>query len=421
MMVGAALVVTLIVPANALGSSGEITRAAATADWTEASIAGSVAWSGCADAVAPWPRSSSGPRAEVASPPPHCGWIPYATIGPGVSESECASADRDWPDLGEDVAVVWWDGELSGEGTAEFDFANLSLDGVPGKLLCVGVIERAGTGEKISCAPGEPIPPGRHCPHAIFSRSIVFGSALLTPRTPEPEEPASPEEPSTPPVEEEPPGEPEEPSTPPVVGEPPPPSGEVTRATASADWTEGSVAGSYTWIGCANAVTPPAESPFETSESPPPYCAWIPYATIGPGVSESECASTDRDWPDLGEDVTVAWWGGEFKGADMAKFKVPGILLDGASGQLLCLSAIEVAQSDETIPCVPPGPPLPQGWHCPYENRAYTHDLAAALLAAPVTPGPGGLPAGSPALEPSLSLGQQPIPPPSGLRFAAGP
>jgi hypothetical protein len=132
------------------------------------------------------------------------------------------------------------------------------------------------------------------------------------------------------------------------VEEPPqPPSGEITRALANAAWTRGNIAGTFTWDGCMS-----------TTGAPSSYCAWIPYATMGPRALR--CASPERDWSNLGEDVSFVLWGGETIGAGRDKFDFPGIWLDGSTDWLLCLAVVEVTQAG-----------------------AYSHLLAGAVLTAP--------------------------------------
>jgi hypothetical protein len=233
----------------------------------------------------------------------------------------------------------------------------VSLRGAPEQLACLFAIERTrATGA---------------------SRSLRLDAALLSapPPATETEGPATGEEPAamdelpdeespeSPPAEGDPPEEgespilPEKPARPLVDGElldlidepPKPPSGEIARAFAIADWTRGNIAGSFTWDGCAR-----------TTGVPSSYCAWIPYATIGPGALRSGCASPERNWSSLGEEVSLVLWGGETIGAGTHEFDFPGIWLDGSSDRLLCLAVIEVT---------------PAG--------AYSHRLAAALLTAP--------------------------------------
>ena len=176
-------------------------------------------------------------------------------------------------------------------------------------------------------------------------------------------------------------------------------SGEITRAEANAEWTHGSISGSVTWTGCVNAVQPPRPPPPPPPPQPPqplhlgspsapelPYCAWIPYATVGPASSSPDCSSADRRLPGLGEGVLLVWSGGERQGPGSTAFDLPSVSLDGAPGQLLCLSLTEIAQTDKTIPCAPPGEPLPPGWHCPYATASHPISLAEALLVAPSEP-----------------------------------
>jgi hypothetical protein len=120
------LTAALLVPAAAHGASGQITRAIANADWTVGDIAATVSWSGCVE------------RAKPAD----CGWIPYATIGPGASQSDCDSHAHDWPDLGEGVALAFGGGGFNGPGTFSHESPMVSLRGRPEELLCLFAIER---------------------------------------------------------------------------------------------------------------------------------------------------------------------------------------------------------------------------------------------------------------------------------------
>jgi hypothetical protein len=335
-----ALTVALLTPAAALGSGGQITRALANPEWTVGDIAATVSWSGCAEAT----ESSD------------CAWIPYATIGPGASESDCDSPERDLPGLGEGIRLAFGAGGFRGPGPFSHESPMVSLRGTPEELLCLFAIERTRTGSSRT------------------SHSLSLDAALLTVPPPATdieapvaeEEPAPIEEPPTeeppessppeaePPAEGEPPTSPEAPMEPLAEGpgfvvEPPEaPRGEIVRALANADWTRSSIAGSVTWDGCIRTVGPPTS-----------FCAWIPYTTVGPGTSQSVCASAERDWSSLGEDVSLVSWGGEGIGAGVYEFDLPGIWLDH-SADLLCLAVIEVTAA-----------------------AAYTHRLAAALLTGP--------------------------------------
>lgn len=361
----AVLTAALLTPAAAFGSRGEINRALANANWTLGDIAATVSWNGCS--------GDAGPS--------DCAWIPYLTIGPGTSRSECDSPKRDLPGLGEDVALAFGGGGFKDIGTLNYESPMVSLRGAPDQLACLFAIERTRVAKESR------------------SRSVRLDAALLaaTPPLPttETEEPAIEEEPSagekarddeppeSPPAEDEPPGaeeppaespsgegdspaeddlpEGEEPPTSPeqprplleeeppaLVDEPPqPPSGEITRALANADWTRGNIAGTFTWDGCARTIGAPSA-----------YCAWVPYATMGPRALR--CASPERDWSSLGEDVSFVLWGGEAVGAGTDEFDFPGIWLDGSTDWLLCLGVVEVTQVG-----------------------TYSHRLAGTLLTAP--------------------------------------
>lgn len=170
-------------------------------------------------------------------------------------------------------------------------------------------------------------------------------------------------------------------------------SGTITRAEANPDWSQGSIAGSVEWTGCEHPSPeppeepqPPEEKPLSSEEPedwppPAPYvdCAWTAYATVGPNSAEG-CSDTERQLPDLGSQVTRVW---SDAGTDIgdATFDLPAVALNGSPFQLLCLSVLETTHSSQTIPCVPPGEPIPPGWHCPYVVVSYYYALAAASLA----------------------------------------
>lgn len=329
-----ALTAVLLTPVAASGASGEIIRAAANANWTLGDIAATASWDGCVGDVEP----------------SKCAWIPYLTVGPGASPSECGSPERDLPGLGEDVALVFGSGGFKGSGPFSYESPMVSLRGVSEQLACLFVIERTRVaGER-------------------RSRSLRLDAALLSATPPPPaaeaEETAAEEEPSAteqePPATEEPryeepreppraksphgggepPGPVEQPPRPLLEEEPPtfveeppqPPTGEITRAFANVEWTRANIAGTFTWDGCA-----------KTHGAPTAYCAWIPYATMGPRASH--CASPERDWSNLGEDVSFVSWGGESIGAGTHEFDFPGLWLDGNADWLLCLGVVEVTRA----------------------------------------------------------------------------
>jgi hypothetical protein len=320
-----------------LATSGEITRAEANADWTLGSLAGFVEWTKCED------------KYVIASLEYLCSWRPYATIGPGSQSSDCSSPVRDPSAPGSEVTVVWTGPKSTSPGVASFDVTDVSLSGNPGQLLCLSLVETAP--EHVFCIALE----GVVCPpYWMASYRRTVDSAFLT-------------APMPPPTGEE----PEDAGRGLESGSPPEPTGAITRAEANADWTLGSIAGSVEWTGCETAG-----------------CDLTVYATVGSGSDASECSSADRQWPDLGEGVSLAWsYGGAGEGSGTAAFEVPDLALDGAPGQLLCLALVEAVSTGETIPCAPPGDPIPPGWHCPYVYEYIQHPLAAAFL-TPTLEGP---------------------------------
>lgn len=111
-------------------------------------------------------------------------------------------------------------------------------------------------------------------------------------------------------------------------------SGEITRAEANSDWTNGSIAGSATWSGCAVSG-----------------CSLRPFVTIGPGSEPSDCSAEDRHWPHSDSQITLAWEDREYFGGNSAVFDVPDIPLTGTPGQLACLSLLETYE--ERASCEP--------------------------------------------------------------------
>lgn len=121
------------------------------------------------------------------------------------------------------------------------------------------------------------------------------------------------------------------------------PTGEITRAVLSPDEVTANLAGSATWNGCE---PPPLEEPvwpvielyWDTSD-----CGWIPFATVGPGESSDDCADSDRRRPeDLGSGVVLVWSGSESQTPGVQSFDLTEASVAGATGQLLCLSRLEI-------------------------------------------------------------------------------
>ncbi|MGN6664583.1 MAG: hypothetical protein ACTHK6_10335 [Solirubrobacterales bacterium] len=144
---------------------------------------------------------------------------------------------------------------------------------------------------------------------------------------------------------------------------------QITEATVNPTWTQGSFAGAVEWTGCAHSGPRVVE------------CASTPYAAIASGNSAQACDSTDR----------VPVWEGEKRSyAGAQSFAVSDFPLDGSNGKVLCLGLIETSVAE--IPCVPPGEPIPPGWHCPYKTSNEDAPLATRVLEADRASEPSGEP-----------------------------
>lgn len=154
--VGIAMVlVAFLAPASASATTAEVSTASVSADGSQITIAGSVTWTGCEIKFPEPPPPPPGPEEEeegegeeelppLDSPPPHCGWTPFATVGPGSDPAECSLPERQWPEaLGPGVALTWKGAESRGAGTVSFEVADLPVSGGGGQLVCLGLIERA--------------------------------------------------------------------------------------------------------------------------------------------------------------------------------------------------------------------------------------------------------------------------------------
>lgn len=167
-------------------------------------------------------------------------------------------------------------------------------------------------------------------------------------------------------------------------------TGQITEALASPDWMRGSFAGTVEWSGCAHPVPPPS-GPSSSYTA----CTWTAYATVGPGTSEEACLSPDRQLNSLGAGVQLVWQGEARTEAGSESFAVADFPMDGAAGKVLCLAATEVGTDGKTIPCLPPGEPIPPGWHCPYHQVTYFSSLGSSMVAGPgsVVPQDSAVPA----------------------------
>lgn len=165
----AALVVSAVGAASAFGSTGRIVNTWANADWTVGSLVGTVEWTGCAN---PAPKPF-GPSGEYVS----CAWTAYVTAGPGTAE--CLSPERRLTDLGPGEQLVWQGERSTGNASVAFEVNNFPLEA--GKLLCLETAEETTDGTEIPCAPpGEPIPPGWHCPYVMTTYFNALDSLVLS-------------------------------------------------------------------------------------------------------------------------------------------------------------------------------------------------------------------------------------------------
>jgi hypothetical protein len=164
----------------AVASTGDISRAVATADWTRASIAGSVTWDGC----------SAGS---------YCAWIPVATVVPALPSYTCSGEEA--LDSDPDTRGVWSGGNFSANGTVSFDIPDaVILPGVHGQRLCLSVIQTVKRQEPL-CLAQAPIlgyDPAT-CPLVNHIGTMRVTSRLLTAEVPSPP-PAPQPAPPPPPV-----------------------------------------------------------------------------------------------------------------------------------------------------------------------------------------------------------------------------
>lgn len=145
-----ALMVSAIVVASASATTGQITRALATPEWSYASIAGSVAWTGCELEEPKRPPEKEPPKEEGEEEPPPvgpivigCNWTPFVTIGPGTEASECSAPGRQQPEaLGPGIVLAWKGPTSEVEGTVGFDISQFPLGGSKNRLVCLSMLEK---------------------------------------------------------------------------------------------------------------------------------------------------------------------------------------------------------------------------------------------------------------------------------------
>jgi hypothetical protein len=180
----ALLAVMALQAASALASSGEITHAEASADWTQGRIAGSATWGGCENGEASPPDFGPLGGPSVSS---GCSLQPYLTVG----TSECSSGERGWPHSNDKLTLAWSGTEMAGGGSASFDVSEVPLSGEPGQLACLTLLE---TYEERPYCQIHP-EPGVACPMWIMlvQNPVVLDEAPLTQGSTPPTEPEDPE------------------------------------------------------------------------------------------------------------------------------------------------------------------------------------------------------------------------------------
>jgi hypothetical protein len=172
------LAVSAIAAASASAATGQITRALATPDWSQASIAGSVTWTACE--LEP-PEEKPGPEppkeeGEEELPPvgpvvTGCDWTPFVTIGPGTEASECSAPGRQKPEaLGPGIVLAWQGPKSSAKGTVGFEISGFPLDGSKNQLVCLSMLEEL---EEVMAAE-------TFTSHGPATASRSLASALLT-------------------------------------------------------------------------------------------------------------------------------------------------------------------------------------------------------------------------------------------------
>jgi len=168
----------LVIPATAAASvTGDITRTEVDQGWTTAALAGlAVEELDCEEGPEGPVSPEGGTPVQPKTPPSECGWIAYATVGPGTSISDCSSSTRRLNSIGTGVQVLWEGEEVRGAGLAQFDLSNVDLDyGAAAPLLCLSVVEAVRV--QVECQEGEEACP----PYAVVHRYRHLDAALLEP------------------------------------------------------------------------------------------------------------------------------------------------------------------------------------------------------------------------------------------------
>ena len=110
--------------APAFASSGAISLATSSSDWTTARVAGSVQWDQC-------------PPAEA------CYWRPYLTFQPDTPEYACTGKEAFEIGIDPNLRSAWPVDEQAADGSVEFDLSGIEmLAGVQGQRVCLSVVYR---------------------------------------------------------------------------------------------------------------------------------------------------------------------------------------------------------------------------------------------------------------------------------------
>lgn len=162
-------------------SVGEIVRAEASSDWSTASFElRGERTHGCQTPPSGPPSGPGGapPPPTPESEPWQCGWILYATVGPGTQPSDCSSSGRRRSAIGPGVQLVWSGPELSASGSVSANLSSVALSyGSSAPLLCLSAVEAVA--EPVVCPQGG----GISCPdYGIVHRYVQLDAEVLTPQ-----------------------------------------------------------------------------------------------------------------------------------------------------------------------------------------------------------------------------------------------
>ena len=159
----------------ATATTGTITRAYATPDWTKGDLAGAATWTDCNT--------------------PGCSWTPYATVQPATPDYRCLGDE--FFDSDPNTREVWGGGQRTTNGSASFDLPSVSiLTGVYGQRLCLMAIEKVRIQDPV-CLVQYPVlglDPST-CPMVDRLVDRVLATALLSVLAPAVVSPAPPSQP----------------------------------------------------------------------------------------------------------------------------------------------------------------------------------------------------------------------------------